>query len=51
MKTKDSDAQFKFTTNKRSSLLPDKGHPSSIVNRTAEREEAAVHGKEWHSDA
>ncbi|KAI4527265.1 hypothetical protein GGG16DRAFT_114215 [Schizophyllum commune] len=51
VKTKDSDAQFKFTTNKRSSLLPDKGHPSSIVNRTAEREEAAVHGKEWHSDA
>ncbi|KAL1744429.1 hypothetical protein HDZ31DRAFT_38713 [Schizophyllum fasciatum] len=51
VKTKDTDAQFKFTTNKRSSLLPDKGHPSSIVNRTAEREEAAVRGKEWHSDA
>ncbi|TRM64115.1 hypothetical protein BD626DRAFT_547830 [Schizophyllum amplum] len=50
-KTKETDAQFKFATNKRSSLLPDKGHPSSIVNRTSEREEAAKHGKDWRSDA
>ncbi|KII83317.1 hypothetical protein PLICRDRAFT_180576 [Plicaturopsis crispa FD-325 SS-3] len=43
-------SQFKVVGNKRNSILAGNvGHPSGWANRTAEKEERALEGKEWHS--
>jgi hypothetical protein len=41
---------FKVVHNKRQSIL-DTGHPAGWINRTTEREEAALKGQDWHSEA
>ncbi|KAI4525606.1 hypothetical protein K525DRAFT_290071 [Schizophyllum commune Loenen D] len=49
--TKQSNAQFKMPTSKKTSLLPTKGRPDGIVNGMDKREELANRGKKWRSDA
>ncbi|KAI0077531.1 hypothetical protein K474DRAFT_1661627 [Panus rudis PR-1116 ss-1] len=49
-KADDKHAQFKVVS-KRDSTIINAGHPSGWVNRTAEREEVAVKGHEWRSEA
>ncbi|KAL1739642.1 hypothetical protein HDZ31DRAFT_85812 [Schizophyllum fasciatum] len=49
--TKQSNAQFKMPTSKKTSLLPDKGHPDGVVNGMDKREELANRGKKWRSEA
>ncbi|KAF7981924.1 hypothetical protein HWV62_30689 [Athelia sp. TMB] len=44
-------SQFKVVHNKRNSILSNSGHPAGWVNRTTEREEAAVKGQDWRSEA
>src|ERR1700678_3653621 len=44
-------SQFKIIVDKRESLLSNAGNPAGWVNRTTDREEMAVHGSEWRSDA
>jgi hypothetical protein len=44
-------SQFKVVHNKRDSILSTSGHPAGWVNRTTEREETALKGKDWRSDA
>src|SRR5271168_1430345 len=44
-------SQFKIIADKRESLLSNAGNPAGWVNRTTEREEMAVHGSKWRSDA
>ncbi|KAF7965517.1 hypothetical protein HWV62_43076, partial [Athelia sp. TMB] len=44
-------SQFKVVHNKRNSILSNSGHPAGWVNRTTEREEAAVQGQDWRSEA
>jgi hypothetical protein len=44
-------SQFKLVGNKRNSILPAHGNPAGWVNRTTEREEAALEGEKWRSDA
>ncbi|KAJ7495133.1 hypothetical protein FB451DRAFT_1477676 [Mycena latifolia] len=46
-----SASQFKVVANKRNSLLPAAGNPAGWVNRTAAKDELAVQGDEWRSDA
>lgn len=43
-------SQFKVVHNKRNSIL-DTGHLAGWVNRTAEREDTALKGRDWHSEA
>ena len=43
-------SRFKVVHNKRNLIL-DTGHPAGWVNRTTEREETALVGKDWHSEA
>ncbi|KAG0701989.1 hypothetical protein DFH29DRAFT_924101 [Suillus ampliporus] len=50
IKTSESKSHFKVVHNKRSSMIHE-GHPSGWVNRTTEREEKAIQGKEWRSEA
>ncbi|TRM64226.1 hypothetical protein BD626DRAFT_429803 [Schizophyllum amplum] len=49
--TKRSSSQFKMPTSKRTSLLPDKGHATGIVNRTDKRESLVEKGERWRSEA
>lgn len=49
-KANDSHAQFKVVS-KRDSVIVNAGHPSGWINRTAEREESALKGTEWRSEA
>ncbi|KAJ6630404.1 hypothetical protein B0H10DRAFT_2160322 [Mycena sp. CBHHK59/15] len=51
MSTSTSQSQFKVVANKRDSLLPADGHPAGWVNRTAEKDDLAVQGEGWRSDA
>lgn len=44
-------SQFKIVGNKRNSILVNQGHPAGWVNRTTEKEEKALEGKEWRSEA
>jgi hypothetical protein len=44
-------SQFKVVSNKRNSLLATDGHPAGRVNRTTEKQEEALKGSEWRSDA
>ena len=44
-------SHFKIVSRRDSALLPDKGHPAGWINRTQEREDAAVRGGDWRSDA
>ncbi|EGN94223.1 hypothetical protein SERLA73DRAFT_115180 [Serpula lacrymans var. lacrymans S7.3] len=43
-------SQFKVVHNKRASVIAT-GHPAGWVNRTTEREEKAMIGKDWRSEA
>jgi hypothetical protein len=43
-------SQFKVVHNKRNSIL-DTGHPAGWVNRTTEREDTALKGQDWRSEA
>ncbi|KAK7689617.1 hypothetical protein QCA50_007410 [Cerrena zonata] len=49
-KADDKHAQFKVVS-KRDSVIVNAGHPSGWINRAAEREESAMKGSEWRSDA
>ncbi|KDQ28505.1 hypothetical protein PLEOSDRAFT_1077308 [Pleurotus ostreatus PC15] len=49
IKSHEKNSQFKVVSNKRDSVLANTGHVA--VNRTAEREEKAVQGTEWRSEA
>ncbi|CAL1710558.1 unnamed protein product [Somion occarium] len=49
-KVDEKHAQFKVVS-KRDSVIVDAGHPSGWINRTTEREETALKGNEWRSDA
>ncbi|KAF9488921.1 hypothetical protein BDN71DRAFT_1456787 [Pleurotus eryngii] len=51
VKSHEKSSQFKVVSNKRDSVLANTGHPAGWVNRTAEREEKAVQGTEWRSEA
>jgi hypothetical protein len=51
VKGSEKHSQFKVVSNKRNSVLSTSGHPAGWVNRTAEKEEQAVQGKEWRSEA
>lgn len=51
VKSHEKNSQFKVVSNKRDSVLANTGHPAGWVNRTAEREEKAVQGTEWRSEA
>jgi len=44
-------SQFKVVHNKRNSILSTSGHPAGWVNRTTEREDTALKGKDWRSEA
>ncbi|KIM39008.1 hypothetical protein M413DRAFT_447366 [Hebeloma cylindrosporum] len=44
-------SQFKVVSDKRHSILANKGNPAGWVNRAAEKQELASSGKEWRSDA
>ncbi|KAH7919183.1 hypothetical protein BV22DRAFT_1108163 [Leucogyrophana mollusca] len=50
VRSAESKSQFKVVHNKRASMI-ETGHPAGWVNRTTEREEKAVAGKDWHSEA
>lgn len=50
-KTEEKGSHFKIVSRRDSALLPAQGHPAGWVNRTQEREEAALRGQEWRSDA
>jgi hypothetical protein len=43
-------SQFKVVHTKRDSIL-NTGHPAGWINRTTEREETALKGQDWHSEA
>jgi Protein of unknown function (DUF4449) len=51
VKSHDKHSQFKVVSNKRQSLLATTGHPAGWVNRTAEKDEEAVKGRDWRSEA
>jgi hypothetical protein len=42
--------QFEIVHNKHNLIL-DTGHPAGWVNHTTEREDTALIGKDWHSEA
>ncbi|KAI0634782.1 hypothetical protein C8Q77DRAFT_1053762 [Trametes polyzona] len=44
-------SHFKIVSRRDSALLPAQGHPAGWVNRTQEREDAALRGQDWRSDA
>ena len=50
-KTEDKGSHFKIVSRRDSALLPQQGQPAGWVNRTQEREDAALRGKDWRSDA
>ncbi|EPQ50351.1 hypothetical protein GLOTRDRAFT_141540 [Gloeophyllum trabeum ATCC 11539] len=50
-KKEERGSQFKVVSKRDSVLIPEGGHPAGWVNRTQERSEAAVSGKDWRSDA
>ena len=50
-KADEKGSHFKIVSRRDSALLPDKGHPAGWINRTQEREDAAVRGGDWRSDA
>jgi len=45
------DQHFKVVAKRDSVLLPGKGHPDGWINRQQERQDAAMTGKDWRSDA
>jgi Protein of unknown function (DUF4449) len=51
VKSAESRSQFKVVSDKRHSILANKGNPAGWVNRVAEKQDAASGGKEWRSDA
>ncbi|KAF8874992.1 hypothetical protein BD779DRAFT_1450453 [Infundibulicybe gibba] len=51
IKSSERASQFKVVSNKRNSILSTTGHPAGWVNRTAEKDEAAITGHEWRSEA
>ncbi len=50
-KADEKGSHFKIVSRRDSALLPQQGHPAGWVNRTQEREDAALRGKDWRSDA
>ncbi|KAI0747079.1 hypothetical protein C8Q80DRAFT_1179196 [Daedaleopsis nitida] len=50
-KADDKGSHFKIVSRRESALLPAQGHPAGWVNRTSEREEAALRGQDWRSEA
>ncbi|KAH9941112.1 uncharacterized protein BXZ73DRAFT_42167 [Epithele typhae] len=44
-------SHFKIVSRHDSALLPQQGHPAGWINRTQEREDAALRGTDWRSDA
>ncbi|KAI0674595.1 hypothetical protein C8Q78DRAFT_1117563 [Trametes maxima] len=50
-KAEDKGSHFKIVSRRDSALLPQQGHPAGWVNRTQEREDAALRGQDWRSDA
>ena len=50
MKTSESKAQFKVVHNRRASII-EVGTPAGWVNRVTEREEKAITGDDWRSEA
>ncbi|KAI0707522.1 hypothetical protein C8T65DRAFT_216076 [Cerioporus squamosus] len=50
-KADEKGSHFKIVSRRDSALLPQQGHPAGWVNRTQEREDAAMRGKDWRSDA
>ena len=46
-----SHSQFKVVSNKRQSVISNAGNPAGWINRTTEKEEEAVQGEDWRSDA
>jgi len=43
-------SQFKVVRNKHNSILSTNSHPAGWVDRTTEREDDALKGKDWHSE-
>ncbi|KAI0360398.1 hypothetical protein OH77DRAFT_678973 [Trametes cingulata] len=50
-KADEKGSHFKIVSRRDSALLPQQGHPAGWVNRTQEREDAALRGQDWRSDA
>ncbi|KAL7283990.1 hypothetical protein ACG7TL_001263 [Trametes sanguinea] len=50
-KAEEKGSHFKIVSRRDSALLPQQGHPAGWVNRTQEREDAALRGQDWRSDA
>ncbi|KAI8986640.1 hypothetical protein BD414DRAFT_486634 [Trametes punicea] len=50
-KADEKGSHFKIVSRRDSALLPNQGHPAGWVNRTQEREDAALRGQDWRSDA
>ncbi|KAI0336661.1 hypothetical protein GY45DRAFT_1376920 [Cubamyces sp. BRFM 1775] len=50
-KAEEKASHFKIVSRRDSALLPQQGHPAGWVNRTQEREDAALRGQDWRSDA
>ncbi|OBZ77928.1 hypothetical protein A0H81_01631 [Grifola frondosa] len=50
-KADDKHAHFKVVSRRDSAILPQVGHPAGWVKRTQEREDAALRGQDWRSDA
>ena len=50
-KADEKGSHFKIVSRRDSALLPQQGHPAGWVNRTQEREDAALRGSDWRSDA
>ncbi|KAI0777372.1 hypothetical protein BD413DRAFT_467001 [Trametes elegans] len=50
-KADEKGSHFKIVSRRDSALLPAQGHPAGWVNRTQEREDAALRGQDWRSDA
>ncbi|KAF7791135.1 hypothetical protein EIP86_002146 [Pleurotus ostreatoroseus] len=48
---RESASQFKIVSKRDSAIMPDKGYPGGWVNRTTEREETALKGEAWRSEA
>ncbi|KAH9943958.1 hypothetical protein B0H21DRAFT_779540 [Amylocystis lapponica] len=50
-KADEKNSHFKVVSRRDSAIIPNAGNPSGWANRTQERADAAVKGKEWRSEA
>lgn len=46
-----ADTHLNVASQRESAILPDKGHPGGLANRTSEKVELAGKGENWHSEA